>query len=437
MGSSGDSMMMMSVIAGGDAVDIDDVESQQPQQPQQRQRSSHSLELSAAAAARSIDEGINSTRRNENENEDDDNDDDDDHIVPLLKHSQKPKINIFSLSYSKPKSNREQITRLAETETSQLILSIMWVWGGSRYSGLMCVALSSFIYCMMEILTDLFSVQPIPLFEIAFTRCTVMAIISFVWLKKSGYPVFGPANVRKLLASRALVGYISLMSFIYCIQRLSLAEGIILGFTTPIMASVAARFILHEKIRISEIGGLSCSFFGMLFIFHSMLITQGGMVKVGQASDSLVRETDQTYGLVIGLLSSILGGISYCLIRAGAKASDQPVLTVFSFAVFASPLAAICTFAFQEFVVPGFYSFFLMVIMGLLALFAEIFLARGLQLEKTSKIANVQYLEAALSQIWVMSSLRVVPSFGRVVGCVLILASVSSTLFVGPEKEVE
>ncbi|KAL8145527.1 uncharacterized protein LOC141707013 isoform X2 [Apium graveolens] len=385
--SNSDAMMMMSVLAGGDA-DTDDVESQQPQQ---RQRSSHSLELSAAAAvaSRSIERSDNSKRRNESEEDDDD----DNHIVPLLSHSQKPKINIFSLSYSRPKSNREQITRLAETETSQFILSIMWVWGGSRYSGLMCVALSSFIYCMMEVLTDLLSVQPIPLFEIAFTRCTIMAVISFVWLKKSGYPVFGPANVRKLLASRALVGYISLMSFIYCIQRLSLAEGIILSFTTPIMASIAARFVLHEKIRISEVGGLSCSFFGMLFIFHSMLLTQGGMVKFGQAGDSLVRETDQTYGLVIGLFSSILGGISYCLIRAGAKASDQPVLTVFSFAVFAGPLAAICTFAFQEFVMPGFYSFILMVIMGLLALFAEIFLARGLQLEKTSKVANVQYLE--------------------------------------------
>ncbi|KAL1817583.1 uncharacterized protein LOC108223821 isoform X2 [Daucus carota subsp. sativus] len=428
MGSSGESLMMMSVIGAGDAT-AGDIESPPPPQ-QQRQRSSHSLELSATAA-RSLEEG-DSIKRNENED-----DTDDDHIVPLLSQSQKPKINIFSLSYSRPKSNREQITRLAETETSLFSLSVMWVWGGSRYSGLLCVALSSFIYCLMELFADLFSVQPIPLFEIAFARCTVMAIISFVWLKKSGYPVFGPANVRKLLVSRAVVGYISLMSFIYCMQRLPLSQAIVLSFTTPIMASVAARFILHEKIKIAELGGLACSFFGVLFIFHSMFIAQGGMVKVGQASDSIVRETDQTYGLVIGLFSSVLGGISYCLVRAGAKASDQPVLTVFSFAVFASPSAAICTFAFQEFVMPGFYSFILMVIMGLLALFAEIFLARGLQLEKTSKIANVQYLEAALSQIWVMGSLTVVPSFGRLVGCLLILASICSTFFVGPEKEVE
>lgn len=58
-------------------------------------------------------------------------------------------------------------------------------------------------------------------------------------------------------------------------------------------------------------------------IKSSRRISTGG--KFRQASDSLVPETDQTYGLVIGLFSSILGGISYCLIRAGAKASDQPV----------------------------------------------------------------------------------------------------------------
>lgn len=54
-----------------------------------------------------------------------------------------------------------------------------------------------------------------------------------------------------------------------------------------------------------------------------MGISTGGMINVGQASDSIVRETDHTYGLVIGLSSAILGGISYCLIRAAAKASDR------------------------------------------------------------------------------------------------------------------
>lgn len=361
-----------------------------------------------------------------------------DQITPLLTHSEKPKIDIFSVSYSRRKPNREQVSRLVETETSPIAQSVMWLWGGSRYSGLLCMALSSSIYCIMEILSDVFSAKSIPLFEIAFARCTIMAILSFIWLRKSGQPVFGPTNVRKLLVSRALVGYVSLMSFVYCIQRLPLSQGIILSFTTPIMASVAARIVLHEKIKIPEIGGLACSFFGVLFIFRSMLNAQEEMAKTGEARDLNMQGSHHIYAVVIGLFSSIAGGISLCLIRAGAKASDQPVVTVFSFGILASPAAALCTFTFQEFVMPDLYSFLLMVVLGVLAFFAEIFLARGLQLEKTSKVANIQYLEAALSQFWGMASSRAAPpSFGRVVGCLLILVSACSTLFTGPEKEVE
>ena len=46
--------------------------------------------------------------------------------------------------------------------------------------------------------------------------------------------------------------------FISCfsIQRLPLSQAIVLSFTTPIMASIAARIILHEKLKIADIGGI-------------------------------------------------------------------------------------------------------------------------------------------------------------------------------------
>uniref|UniRef100_A0A5B7C0R9 EamA domain-containing protein n=1 Tax=Davidia involucrata TaxID=16924 RepID=A0A5B7C0R9_DAVIN len=179
-----------------------------------------------------------------------------DQITPLLTQSEKPKINIFSVSYPKRKPNREQVTRLVETEASPCTQFILWAWGGSRYSGLLCMALSSTIYFVMEVLSDIFSAQSIPLFEIAFTRCTVILILSFMWLRRSGQPLFGPTNVRSLLVSRALLGYLSLLSFVYCIKRLPLSQAIILSFTTPIMASIVARIILHEKLKIAEIGGM-------------------------------------------------------------------------------------------------------------------------------------------------------------------------------------
>ncbi|WJZ99375.1 hypothetical protein VitviT2T_017825 [Vitis vinifera] len=355
-------------------------------------------------------------------------------IEPLLAVSEKPKINIFSVSYSRRKP-REQVTKSAED--ASFTQFILWAWSGSRCSGLLCMALSSTIYCIMEALSDIFSAQSIPLFETAFTRCTVTLILSYFWLRRSGQPIFGPTHVRSLLVSRALMGYLSLLSFVYCIQRLPLSQAVVLSFTTPIMASIMARIILHEKLNIAEIGGLACSFIGVLFIFRPILAAQGGLPKAEEANNIYVGGSDHIYAVLVGLVSSISGGISYCLTRAGAKASDQPVITVFAFGMLGSPAAAICTFAFQDFVLPSFYSFFLMVILAVLAFFAEVFLARGLQLEKTSKATNIQYIEAALSQLWGLGSSKIAPSFGRLVGCFLIFASTCCTMYFGPDKEME
>ncbi|KAL1092245.1 hypothetical protein V6Z11_D07G210700 [Gossypium hirsutum] len=223
---------------------------------------------------------------------------------------------------------------------------------------------------------------------------------------------------------------------LYCIQRIPFSLAILLSFTTPIMASIMARIFLHEKLKITEIGGLACSFSGMLFIFQQMLTTQG-TEKTEEASNSSCGGSNHIYAALIGFFSSITGGISYCLIKAAAKATDQPVVTVLSFAILASPAAGICTFAFEEFVLPSFNSLSLMLALGILSFLAEVFLAHGLQLEKINKAANVMFMEAALSQLWGIGTSSIAPSLGRLVGCILILISVSFTMFFGPEKENE
>ncbi|XP_065875295.1 uncharacterized protein [Euphorbia lathyris] len=267
-------------------------------------------------------------------------------IDPLLKPAEKPKINIFSVSPSRRKP-REQLSHLPETETSPLLQFMLWIWGGSRYSGILCIAMSSTLYFVMEVLSDSFSVHAIPLFETAFTRCTLVLILSYVWLKRSGQPIFGAAHARKLLFLRSLMGYLSLLSFIYGVQRLPFSQAIVLNFTTPIIASFAARIMLREKLNISDIGGLACSFFGVLFIYRQMLRTQGVLIRAGETNKLPVQGSYHVYAVLVGLFSSITGGISYCLIKAGAKACDQPMVTVFSFGLLSSPAAGICMLAFE------------------------------------------------------------------------------------------
>ncbi|KVI10681.1 Drug/metabolite transporter [Cynara cardunculus var. scolymus] len=350
-----------------------------------------------------------------------------DQITPLLTQADNPRLNIFSVSYPKRKSDKDQVTRSIETETSPFTLFIMWAWSGSRYSGLVCMALASSVYCIMGILSDVFSAQAIPLFEIALARCIIVSALSFIWLRRSAQPIFGPSNVRSLFVSRAVTGCVSL------IQKLPLSQAMLLSFTTPIMASVSARFILHENLKIAEIAGIALSFFGVIFILRS----QGRSGNAREQKDLAVHGIHHVYVVLIGLLSSLAGGLSYCLIRAGAKKSEQPVGTIFSFGLLSSPAAAICMITFERFVLPSFYSLLLMILLGVLAFVAELFLARGLQLEKTNKVANIQYLEVALSELWGVASLRVTPLFGRLVGCLMILVSACCTMYLGPEKDME
>lgn len=50
-------------------------------------------------------------------------------------------------------------------------------------------------------------------------------------------------------------------TFLCSIQKLPLTQAMILSFTTPLTASVAARFILHENLKIAELGGTIKSVF--------------------------------------------------------------------------------------------------------------------------------------------------------------------------------
>jgi len=82
--------------------------------------------------------------------------------VPLKKRKKKKKnrtkvnneVELISLPYI---LLQDEVTRLLESETSPFTNFILWVWNGSRYSGLLCMAFSSTIYFLMGVLTNIFS----------------------------------------------------------------------------------------------------------------------------------------------------------------------------------------------------------------------------------------------------------------------------------------
>ncbi|XP_059077827.1 uncharacterized protein LOC131034649 isoform X2 [Cryptomeria japonica] len=301
------------------------------------------------------------------------------------------KMSIFSVPYGRPR--KEKRDKLTESKFSSSDDFLLWAWGGSRHSGVICMAFSSFIYSIMGLLVENFAVTEVPSSETIFIRCAVILVAAFIWIRKTGQPLLGLPHVRGLLVARTIAGYLSLLGFFYSIQVLPLHDAIVLNFTTPFMAAILGRIILQEKWGVIEIGGTVCSFLGVFLIFYPVPLLQG-QTPESKASTGLYKPGEQNYihAILITLLSAASGGANYCFIRAAAKASEQPMITVFAFAAFACPVAATCMFSFQKFVVPDIFAFIAMIIIALLAFVAEVLLARGLQLEKACRATSILLL---------------------------------------------
>ncbi|XP_042391419.1 uncharacterized transporter jhp_1155-like [Zingiber officinale] len=354
-----------------------------------------------------------------------------DEVSPLLtadgSGDERPRMTIFSVSYPRKKPAKESAYSSTDPEINFLVQIVSWIWSGSRHSGILCVCSSSIIYSIIEVLLDIFPDRSSPVYQTLFTRCSILFIVSLLWLRRTGHPLCIPTHAKTILLLRSLTGSVSLLSFIYSVQNLPVSYAVMLNFATPIMASLGAIIILREKLPLPYIGGLVCSFLGLFLIFQPVLLMGGDSVANG--------EKHALFAILIGIFSTILGGVSYCLVRAGAKATDQPMYTVLSFAILALPLSAILILVNQEFVVPDLFTFLLAITLGVLAFLAEVLLARGLHLDKIAKTTNVLYLKVLLSQMWSLTFKGASPTLNKLIGCLLILASICGTSYIALEKE--
>lgn len=72
--------------------------------------------------------------------------------------------------------------KVTETEISPVTQFSSWIWSGSRYSGLLCMVLSSTLYLIMELVSDTFSGQYF--FSSPMVSCDFVLVFSFmVWCK--------------------------------------------------------------------------------------------------------------------------------------------------------------------------------------------------------------------------------------------------------------
>lgn len=213
------------------------------------------------------------------------------------------------------------------------------------------------------------AVAHLPTVEIVFFRAAISLLLTaFSLWRHKVQPVLG--HNRKYLVSRGIFGVVSLLTFFYAIQHLSLATAVTLQYLSPIITAILAIYILDERMHPWQ-----WAFFGLSFL--------GVWVMQGPGTVA------QPFDLAVALASPVFSALAYNSVRK-LKDSEHPLVIVFYFPLIAVPITGL--FSLWVWQTPQGLDWLWLGLMGLFTQIAQESLTKAIQAEELSRITYVNYL---------------------------------------------
>lgn len=192
-----------------------------------------------------------------------------------------------------------------------------------------------------------------------------------------------------LLIFRGMAGFIALLFFFYNISQIPLGEAMTFSKTSAIFTAIFAYIFVKEKL----------GFKGWLGVFVGFI----GILLITKFDGSNLDKTDY-----LGILCGVGAGLAYTSIRELRKYYD-PRAIVLSFMTIGSigPLILLIIgefytnphldFLFAPFVMPSLYDWFFIVLLGVFATYAQIFMTKAYSSAKAGIIGTISYSNIAFS----------------------------------------
>ena len=212
-------------------------------------------------------------------------------------------------------------------------------------------------------------------FQITFFRAIGSVIFGMSFLIKNKINILG--THRKLLILRGLVGVSSLVTFFMGLQLLPLGTAVSIRYLSPIFGGIFAVWILKERIK-------PIQWFYFLMAFSGVLMLKGFESNVS------------IEGLIYILISAILVGLVFVLIRKiGTR--EHPLVIINYFMVIAMIVGGVFMIPFWK--TPVGNDWYLLLSLGIIGFFGQVFMTKAFQLEEASRIAPIKYAEAIFALI--------------------------------------
>jgi len=268
-----------------------------------------------------------------------------------------------------------------------------------KIKGIAFILCSAFCFACMASMVKL--AGDLPVFEKAFFRNAVAAVIALAIMLKNKIKFEIPAASRTVVLARVIVGTLGLFMNFYGLSKLNLADATILNKLSPFFAIVFSVFVLNEKIRPVQLFTVIGALIGAVFVIK----------PTGSGMDSLP-------GL-IALLSGMFAGLAYTCLRKASRGGVKGIVIVLCFSVFSSVSAI--PFIAVNFVLPTLRQFIILLLCGCFGAAGQFLITAAYSYAPAREISVFSYSQIIFAAILSYLLFHQLPDRWSLLGYILII----------------
>jgi len=265
--------------------------------------------------------------------------------------------------------------------------------------GIVMMILASICFALMTVMVKFLS--DLPLMEIIFFRSVPIVLIVPLILKNKKISFWG--NNKPLLLLRGLISFIVIIPYFYTITVMNLTDALTIKQLSPLFIILLASIFLREKVSFKQVTIFILALLGALLI-----IKPGFCLNI--------------YPAIIGLIGAIFTAGAHIAVRH-LRLSDHPLVIVNYLGYTIGLLSFIVLLWQGNFCIPDALSLFILLLMGLAGLGAQLALTKAYQMAPTKLVSLYLYLQIIFGTFLGIFFFKQIPGLLSIFGASLIIVS--------------
>jgi drug/metabolite transporter (DMT)-like permease len=239
----------------------------------------------------------------------------------------------------------------------------------------------------------------LPATELVLFRSLITFLLSYTLLKRKNVNPWG--RNKKWLLIRGIAGTTALTIFFYTIQKMPLSAAVTVQYLSPFFTAFIAGLLLGERTR-----WIQWLFFIISFV--GIVVVKGSSAQIPPLL------------LGLGVISSMFSGLAYNSIRK--LKNEEPLVVVMYFPLVAFPIMVV--FSFFNWVMPHGTDWILLIGIGLMTQFAQLYMTKSYQLSEVNTVAPLKYIGVLFALTWDILLFDFIPNAQMYVGILLVIGGV-------------